>query len=65
MQKMVHDIEKLRKQVLLVSLDYKYIPNSRPHQSAWIGEEFVENAFSPILTRNLSSKSYYSILKTI
>ena len=46
-KKMVYDIEKLRKQVLLVSLDYKYIPNSRPHQSAWIGEEFVENAFSP------------------
>ena len=46
-RKFAKEIDKLRKQVLLISLDYKYIPNSRPHQNVWIGEEIVENAFSP------------------
>lgn len=46
-RKFVSEIEKLRKKVMLISLDYKYIPNSRPHQSTWIGDDFVDNAFSP------------------
>jgi hypothetical protein len=46
-RQMVAQINKLRKQVLLISLDYKYIPNSRHHQNLWLGDDFVENAFTP------------------
>jgi hypothetical protein len=45
-EKMVEDINKLRKEIRLVSLDPMYVPNSKPHQQLWapLGE-VRENAF--------------------
>jgi len=43
---MMNEINKLRKEIRLVSLDPVYVPNSRPHQQVWapLGE-VRENAF--------------------
>jgi hypothetical protein len=45
-EKMMEEINKLRKEIQLVSLDPVYIPNSKPHQQKWapLGE-IRENAF--------------------
>jgi hypothetical protein len=45
-QVMMDEINKLRKEIRLVSLDPMYVPNSRPHQQIWapLGE-VKENAF--------------------
>jgi hypothetical protein len=45
-EKMMDEINKLRKEIRLVSLDPMYVPNSRPHQQIWapLGE-VKENAF--------------------
>jgi hypothetical protein len=45
-QAMMDEINKLRKEIRLVSLDPMYVPNSRPHQQIWapLGE-VKENAF--------------------
>lgn len=34
-QKMMDEINKLRKEIKLVSLDALYVPNTRPHQQVW------------------------------
>ena len=45
-EKMMEEINKLRKEIRLVSLDPMYVPNSKPHQELWapLGE-VRENAF--------------------
>jgi hypothetical protein len=45
-EKMMEEINKLRKEIRLVSLDPMYVPNSKPHQQLWapLGE-VRENAF--------------------
>ncbi len=41
-------IEQLQEMISYVSLDFKYIPNTKQHQTAWIPSgDFVENAFVP------------------
>ena len=35
-QKMMDEINKLRKEIKLVSLDAMYVPNTRPHQQVWL-----------------------------
>ena len=46
-QKMMDEINKLRKEIKLVSLDAMYVPNTRPHQQVWLGDvcesSFVSN----------------------
>lgn len=45
-QKMMDQINKLRKVIHMVSLDPLYVPNTRPHQLLWApGGEVRENAF--------------------
>jgi hypothetical protein len=40
------EINKLRKEIRLVSLDPMYVPNTKPHQNIWApNSEIVENAF--------------------
>jgi hypothetical protein len=45
-EKMMDQINKLRKEIKLVSLDPNYVPNTKPHQQIWapLGE-IKENAF--------------------
>jgi hypothetical protein len=45
-EKMMEEINKLRKEIRLVSLDPMYVPNTRPHQQIWapLGE-IRENSF--------------------
>ena len=41
-----NEINKLRKEIKLVTLDSAYVPNTRPHQSRWSPDgEIHENAF--------------------
>lgn len=45
-QAMMDEINKLRKEIRLVSLDPMYVPNTKPHQQIWTPtEEIQENAF--------------------
>jgi hypothetical protein len=45
-QKMMDQINKLRKEVRLISLDAQYIPNTRPHQNIWSPDnDVIESAF--------------------
>jgi hypothetical protein len=45
-QKMMDEINKLRKEIKLVSLDAMYMPNTRPHQQIWIPNgEINESSF--------------------
>jgi hypothetical protein len=47
-QKMVDEIEELRVQLMVVSLNPQYIPNTQAHQEKWLnGYEKVKNAFIP------------------
>jgi hypothetical protein len=45
-QSMMDEINKLRKEIRIISLDPMYVPNTRPHQQTWapLGE-IRENAF--------------------
>ena len=44
--KLVEEMNKLRKKLLLVTLDPMYSPNTKPHQNIWAPTgEIVENAF--------------------
>ena len=44
--KLADDINKLRKEIRLISLDPMYSPNTRPHQQIWAPQGIVrENAF--------------------
>jgi hypothetical protein len=44
--KLVEEMNKLRKKLLLVTLDPMYSPNTKPHQNIWAPNgEIVENAF--------------------
>jgi hypothetical protein len=46
-QEWMDQIDKLRKEILMVSLDPCYVPNQAPHQKLWApGGEFRANAFS-------------------
>jgi hypothetical protein len=47
-QKYIDEINKLRREVRMVSLDPIYVPNTKPHQEKWnpIGE-IQQNAFLP------------------
>ena len=45
-QAWMDEINKLRKEIRLVSLDPMYVPNTKPHQNIWApNSEIVENAF--------------------
>lgn len=56
---MMNEITKLRKQIMMVSLDFKYIPNTTQHQKLWVdGDEMVENAFIP----NIDEESVRNIM---
>jgi hypothetical protein len=45
-QSMMDEINKLRKEIRLVSLDAMYVPNTKPHQQIWSPDgEIHENAF--------------------
>lgn len=45
-QKMMDEINRLRKDIRLISLDAQYMPNTRPHQNIWSPEnDVIENAF--------------------
>ena len=45
-QKMMDQINKLRKEIKLVSLDAMYVPNTRPHQQIWTpGADINESSF--------------------
>jgi hypothetical protein len=45
-QAWMDEINKLRKEIRLVSLDPMYVPNTKPHQNIWSPNgEIVENAF--------------------
>jgi hypothetical protein len=45
-EKMMEEINKIRKEIKLVSLDPQYVPNTKPHQELWTPtKEVYENAF--------------------
>jgi len=45
-QAWMDEINKLRKEIRLVSLDPMYVPNTKPHQNIWApNAEIIENAF--------------------
>ena len=45
-QKLVEEVNKLRKEIRIVNLDAKYLPNTKPHQEIWAPNgNIVENAF--------------------
>ena len=50
-QQMMNEVDKLRKQVLYMSLDHQYIPNSVPHQEKWVGN-VIPNAFNPTISED-------------
>jgi len=55
----INEINKLRKQIMVISLDYKYIPNTTQHQKIWVGEDnVIENAFVP----NIDEESIKNIM---
>ena len=42
-QKMMDEINKLRKEIKLVSLDAMYVPNTRPHQQIWVPDADIND----------------------
>jgi len=53
------EINKLRKQIMVISLDYKYIPNTTQHQKIWVDDDkIIENAFIP----NIDEESITNIM---
>lgn len=53
--KIQYEIEKLRNQVMYLSMDEKYIPNTNQHQKIWAPLNncaFFENAFIPTIGEN-------------
>jgi hypothetical protein len=56
-QSMMDEINKLRKEIRMVSLDPMYIPNSKPHQQIWapLGE-VKENAFVSNISEDIAKR---------
>lgn len=56
-QKLVNDVDKLRKEVKIVSLDPIYLPNTRQHQSRWSPDgEVRENGFVSNIGEEMSKE---------
>jgi len=69
-QEWMDQIDKLRKEILMVSLDPCYVPNQAPHQKLWApGGEFRVNAFSASIgeetTRTIMMMDIDSSLKML
>jgi len=69
-QEWMDQIDKLRKEILMVSLDPSYVPNQAPHQKLWApGGEFRANAFSASIgeetTRTIMMMDIDSSLKML
>ena len=47
--KIVVHIDKLRAQIQSMNLDQKYIPNTTEHQKIWSPDNYISNAFIPII----------------
>jgi len=73
--KMHQDIDMLKKQVLYISMDAEYIPNTKPHQEKWMDvkkgqpREYVTSAFVPTIdemtTREIMSLQIDNYLKVL
>ena len=73
--KMHEDIERLKKQVLYISMDAEYIPNTKPHQVKWMDvkkgqpREYCKNAFVPMIdemmTREIMALQIDNYLKVL
>ena len=73
--KMYEDIERLKKQVLYISMDAEYIPNTKPHQEKWMDvkkgqpREYCRNAFVPTIdettTREIMALQIDNYLKVL
>jgi len=56
-QKIVNDVDKLRKMVRIVSLDPIYLPNTRQHQARWTPDgEVRENGFVSNIGEEMSKE---------
>jgi len=54
---MMDEINKLRKEIRLVSLDPMYVPNTRPHQQLWAPQgDIYENAFVANIGEDISKR---------
>jgi len=54
---MMNEINKLRKEIRLVSLDSNYVPNSRPHQQLWAPNgEVNENSFCSNIGEDIAKR---------
>jgi cell division protein FtsZ len=54
---MMDEINKLRKEIRLVSLDPMYVPNTRPHQQLWAPQgDVYENAFVANIGEDISKR---------
>ena len=69
-QNMMDEINRLRKDIKLISLDAQYMPNTRPHQNIWSPHnDIIENAFvsniDEITIKNVMSLSVDNNLKVL
>ena len=59
-QKLVNEVNKLRKEIVIANLDAKYLPNTKPHQEIWAPNgNIVENAREYALTTKLDINKLY------
>jgi len=51
------EINRLRKQVMSVTLDRRYVPNTKEHQSVWVGiGEYNKQSFSPSIDEDSATE---------
>lgn len=54
-RKIMGQLEQLREQIYMISLDPRYIPNTKQHQSVWLRDYIVCSAFSPSIDETVVS----------
>jgi hypothetical protein len=69
--KMGEEIERLKKQILYISMDPEYIPNTKPHQEKWLmnARQYETAAFIPTIdettTREIMALQIDNYLKVL
>ena len=54
-RKIMGQLDQLREQIHMISLDPCYIPNTKQHQNVWLQDHIVCSAFSPSIDESIVS----------
>lgn len=52
-RKLIVQLDALREEICMISLDPSYVPNTKQHQQIWLNDRAVTNAFAPSIDESV------------